>query len=55
MGYYSAAPFGDMMLTGCFGLVAAYQEKMKKIFTTEGTEGTERTENLKVFKDPEKI
>jgi uncharacterized protein (DUF1786 family) len=23
LGYHSAAPFGDMMLTGCFGLVAA--------------------------------
>ncbi|HEX9883153.1 MAG TPA: DUF1786 family protein, partial [Desulfobaccales bacterium] len=22
-----AAPFGDMMLTGCFGLIAAYLEK----------------------------
>jgi hypothetical protein len=22
-----AAPFGDMMLTGCFGLVAAFLEK----------------------------
>jgi uncharacterized protein (DUF1786 family) len=23
LGYYAAAPYGDMMLTGCFGLVAA--------------------------------
>jgi uncharacterized protein (DUF1786 family) len=38
LGYYPAAPFGDMMLTGCFGLVAAFQEMLKKNFTTEGTE-----------------
>jgi len=25
--YYAAAPFGDMMLTGCFGLVAALKAK----------------------------
>jgi uncharacterized protein (DUF1786 family) len=30
LGYYSAAPFGDMMLTGCFGLVAAFREKIKR-------------------------
>jgi len=23
MGYYAAAPYGDMMLTGCFGLISA--------------------------------
>jgi uncharacterized protein (DUF1786 family) len=28
--YYQAAPFGDMMLTGCFGLVAAFKAKMEK-------------------------
>ncbi|MBP1716059.1 MAG: putative pyruvate format-lyase activating enzyme [Deltaproteobacteria bacterium] len=39
LGYYSAAPFGDMMLTGCFGLVAAFREKEN--FTTGGTEPTE--------------
>jgi len=26
--YYMAAPYGDMMLTGCFGLVAALQAKL---------------------------
>ncbi len=26
LGYYLAAPYGDMMLTGCFGLVAAFRE-----------------------------
>jgi len=46
LGYYSAAPFGDMMLTGCFGLVAAFRERN---FTTEVTE---RAESLKVHKDP---
>jgi uncharacterized protein (DUF1786 family) len=30
LGYYSAAPFGDMMLTGCFGLVAALKAKAAK-------------------------
>jgi uncharacterized protein (DUF1786 family) len=25
LGYYAAAPYGDMMLTGCFGLVTATQ------------------------------
>ncbi|HHT9126353.1 MAG TPA: DUF1786 domain-containing protein [Candidatus Brocadiia bacterium] len=25
LNYYFAAPYGDMMLTGCFGLVAAYK------------------------------
>ncbi len=37
-GYYPAAPFGDMMLTGCFGLVAAFQEKMKE-FPRRGSSG----------------
>jgi len=27
--YYQAAPFGDMMLTGCFGLVAALRAKFR--------------------------
>jgi uncharacterized protein (DUF1786 family) len=31
LGYSPAAPFGDMMLTGCFGLVAAFKEKMINI------------------------
>jgi len=31
LGYHSAAPFGDMMLTGCFGLVAAFREMTKDI------------------------
>jgi uncharacterized protein (DUF1786 family) len=30
LGYYAAAPYGDMMLTGCFGLVAALKAKMEK-------------------------
>jgi uncharacterized protein (DUF1786 family) len=30
LGYYAAAPYGDMMLTGCFGLVEALKAKMKK-------------------------
>jgi uncharacterized protein (DUF1786 family) len=29
-----AAPFGDMMLTGCFGLIAAYLEKENLPFTS---------------------
>ncbi len=33
-GGYMAAPYGDMMLTGCFGLVAALKAK----FTAENTE-----------------
>ncbi len=33
-GHYMAAPYGDMMLTGCFGLVAA----LKARFATEDTE-----------------
>jgi uncharacterized protein (DUF1786 family) len=36
-GYYMAAPYGDMMLTGCFGLVAALKVKLAK----ESTEPTE--------------
>jgi uncharacterized protein (DUF1786 family) len=28
LGYYMAAPYGDMMLTGCFGLVAALKTKL---------------------------
>jgi uncharacterized protein (DUF1786 family) len=27
LGYYAAAPYGDMMLTGCFGLVAAARRR----------------------------
>jgi len=37
LGYYMAAPYGNMMLTGCFGLVAA----LKARFATENTENTE--------------
>jgi uncharacterized protein (DUF1786 family) len=33
LGYYPAAPYGNMMLAGCFGLVAALKTKL----TTEGT------------------
>lgn len=29
LDYYAAAPFGDMMLTGCFGLVAALKAKSR--------------------------
>ncbi|MGQ9717045.1 MAG: DUF1786 domain-containing protein [Anaerolineae bacterium] len=29
LGYYFAAPYGDMMLTGCFGLVAATRRLME--------------------------
>jgi uncharacterized protein (DUF1786 family) len=29
LGYYLAAPYGDMMLTGCFGLVSATQRLMR--------------------------
>jgi uncharacterized protein (DUF1786 family) len=28
LGYYMAAPYGNMMLTGCFGLVAALKAKL---------------------------
>jgi hypothetical protein len=31
-----AAPFGDMMLTGCFGLIAAYLEKENLPVTSMG-------------------
>jgi uncharacterized protein (DUF1786 family) len=34
LGYYMAVPYGDMMLTGCFGLVAALKNKL----ATEDTE-----------------
>jgi uncharacterized protein (DUF1786 family) len=34
LGYYFAVPYGDMMLTGCFGLVAALKTKL----TTEDEE-----------------
>jgi uncharacterized protein (DUF1786 family) len=37
LGHYMAAPYGDMMLTGCFGLVAALKAK----FATENTGNTE--------------
>jgi uncharacterized protein (DUF1786 family) len=30
LGYYLAAPYGDMMLTGCFGLVAAWLHTQQK-------------------------
>ncbi|MBI5966272.1 MAG: pyruvate formate lyase-activating protein [Deltaproteobacteria bacterium] len=39
LGYHMAAPYGDMMLTGCFGLVAALKTKL----ATEGTENTEKS------------
>ena len=39
LGYYMAAPYGDMMLTGCFGLVAALRAKI----ATEHTEDTEKS------------
>jgi uncharacterized protein (DUF1786 family) len=44
LGYYPAAPFGDMMLTGCFGLVAALKAKIegKKKFTAESAEDAEK-------------
>jgi uncharacterized protein (DUF1786 family) len=52
LDYYMAAPYGDMMLTGCFGLVAALKAKLaaedtarqsrnQKTLATEGTEITE--------------
>lgn len=28
VGWYQAAPYGDMMLTGCFGLIAAYAQTL---------------------------
>jgi uncharacterized protein (DUF1786 family) len=28
LGYYMAAPYGNMMLAGCFGLVAALKTKL---------------------------
>lgn len=34
-GYYLAAPFGDMMLAGCFGLVAAVAAKNNLTWLTE--------------------
>jgi len=38
LGYYMAAPYGNMMLTGCFGLVAALKSKL----TAEDAEATEK-------------
>ena len=38
MDVHMAAPYGNMMLTGCFGLVAALKNK----FATEAPEGTEK-------------
>ena len=38
LGYYMAVPYGDMMLTGCFGLVAALKTKL----TAENAEATEK-------------
>jgi uncharacterized protein (DUF1786 family) len=38
LGYYLASPYGNMMLAGCFGLVAALRAK----FATEVTETTEK-------------
>ena len=38
LGYYMAVPYGDMMLTGCFGLVAALKAKL----TTEDAEAMEK-------------
>jgi hypothetical protein len=38
LGYYLAAPHGNMMLAGCFGLVAALKAKL----ATEITENTEK-------------
>ncbi len=38
LGCYMAAPYGNMMLAGCFGLVAALKAK----FATEVTETTEK-------------
>jgi len=38
LGYYFAVPYGDMMLTGCFGLVAALKTKL----ATEDTESTQK-------------
>jgi hypothetical protein len=28
LGYYRASPYGNMMLAGCFGLVAALKAKL---------------------------
>ncbi len=45
LGYYMAAPYGNMMLTGCFGLVAALKAKL----AAEATENTEgKSKNKKV-------
>ena len=38
LGYYMAAPYGNMMLSGCFGLVAALKNKL----ATEDTENPEK-------------
>jgi len=42
MGYYMAAPYGNMMLAGCFGLVAALKTKL----ATEGTARQSRNQIL---------
>ena len=44
-GDYMAAPYGDMMLTGCFGLVAALKEK----FTAENAETAETNIKQKIW------
>ena len=52
LGYYPAAPYGNMMLAGCFGLVAALNAK----FATEATENTEKKDKKmkpdRLFQDP---
>jgi uncharacterized protein (DUF1786 family) len=40
--YYPAAPFGDMMLTGCFGLVAALQEMTKRKSSPQSSQRAQR-------------
>lgn len=48
LSYYQAAPFGDMMLTGCFGLVAALKAKATNHFPPQrAKENTELLRNRK--------
>ncbi len=42
LGYYMAAPYGNMMLTGCFGLVAALKTKL-----TSGSAGAAKSKKGK--------
>ncbi len=51
LGYYMAAPYGNMMLAGCFGLVAALKTKL----TAEAAENAEKEWNQDLVKNKRKL